>query len=543
MSKNIILCADGTGNRGGTTPDSNVYRIYQALQLHCEPNASTGGTKQISFYDNGVGTATNKYIKAVTGAFGFGFARNIKDLYTYLARMYEPGDNVFLFGFSRGAAEVRALNGMIAAVGVVDGRTLRDNALEQRVTTEFENYKKNPQRSDLLDPQEGTNHGSIPIAFIGVWDTVSALGFPQKWPKQTLFLRFFSFLFNLLDRLTDRIGGLEHRFYNYELTPNVLKACHALAIDDQRLSFHPLVWNETDASITKTEVSQVWFPGMHSNVGGGYGRTELSYVALKWMLAHAQKAGMEVCDGFNDEVNDKANAEGIMHNSRDGLGVFYRYTPRNLTELSQGKCRGAIKVHDSAVRRMRDRIQWYAPDALPPSFEIIETGPAGDQVVKQASLKKSEYDQAHQAITPVQSKRIRLYSWFLELVLIIIIGAIVCWAPNLIKSYLPARVVALAEPLKNGIQRIDSSLNASALEPVFRVVTGFTRILADLIEFLTPAMFDNFFHLILIRYPFLGLGLIVLIFAMNKRKGSLRNQDQELRAALRDKWNALKLLG
>ena len=114
--KNIILFADGTGNKGGYTPSSNVYKLYHAIDLHSPDK------KQITFYDNGVGTSTNKYLRGVGGAFGFGFETNVKDLYEFLARNYDPGDDVYIFGFSRGAATVRAFNGFMAHSGLINGR-------------------------------------------------------------------------------------------------------------------------------------------------------------------------------------------------------------------------------------------------------------------------------------------------------------------------------------------------------------------------------------------------------------------------------------
>jgi uncharacterized protein (DUF2235 family) len=116
MCKNIILCADGTGNRGGETPDTNVYRMYHAVDIH-QPKRKRN---QITFYDNGVGTSTNKYIRSISGALGFGFGKNIRQLYAFLARNYDPGDIIYLFGFSRGAATVRAFGGMLQECGLVD---------------------------------------------------------------------------------------------------------------------------------------------------------------------------------------------------------------------------------------------------------------------------------------------------------------------------------------------------------------------------------------------------------------------------------------
>lgn len=559
MPKNIILCADGTGNQGGTTKDSNVYRVYQAINLHCESSEQPPAVKQISFYDNGVGTDKNKYWKALTGAFGIGFRQNVTDLYTYLARHYQPGDDdqeadrVFLFGFSRGAAEVRALNGMIAAVGLIDGRNMPDAVLKEKVNDTLKKYMVTKPRKTLLEKTDGENHGSIEIEFLGVWDTVSALGFPQKWPTKTVFLQLFSFLFWALDRIVDKFFIFKHLFYNYEITLNVKKACHALAIDDQRLSFHPLVWDENSKEARDTEIHQVWFPGMHSNVGGGYGRTDLSYVALKWMLSHAVASGMVVCDGFLKEVNDKANAAGILHNSRDGLAIFYRYTPRNLTKLStdertkKSKLKGEIQIHESGIERMKNRNQWYAPDALPRTFERVETVPPGDASKRgdkskgTVQLDDDTYNTRHQEIAPVQNRRIVLYSWFLEYVLLLVLLAFAFWNTHAIRKvadWLPPDVVVRFQEAKQDV--------ATTLSPilVWPRPTGFLELIAnklvlgigELLKFVTPAMFDNFLNFAFTRFPLIGIAIIGLGLVMNYIKNHLRDKDHANLVRLRDAW-------
>jgi len=187
MGRNLVLCADGTGNLGGETPDSNVYRMYNAIDLQ------SASPVQDTFYDNGVGTSSNKYWRAFSGAFGFGFGQNVRDLYEFLAKNYEPGDNVYLFGFSRGAAEVRALSGFIAACGLVDGRKLEKDALGKRIDEAWavysvskrhperpEEYRKDQVTQNQASQNESSYHDVISIKFIGVWDTVSALGFPIK---------------------------------------------------------------------------------------------------------------------------------------------------------------------------------------------------------------------------------------------------------------------------------------------------------------------------------------------------------------------------
>ncbi len=126
--KNIILCSDGTGNKGGSGDDSNVFKLYNAIDLRpLEKDGETipysdnnGEREQITFYDNGVGTQDNSVISSLSGAFGLGFRRNVRDVYEFLARNYDPGDIIYCFGFSRGAATARAFAGMLQWCGLLD---------------------------------------------------------------------------------------------------------------------------------------------------------------------------------------------------------------------------------------------------------------------------------------------------------------------------------------------------------------------------------------------------------------------------------------
>ena len=247
MTKNIILCSDGTGNKGGYTPDSNVYRLYNAID-HADP-------RQVSFYDNGVGTATNKYLRAISGAFGFGFNQNVMDLYEFLARQYENDAAIYMFGFSRGAATIRAFAGMLQVVGLLDKnapncktkgkfdeRKFQDMLEEARRA--YIHHKKCPDRVEAFRKHCVKNETEsepwrTKIRFIGVWDTVSALGFPQDWSA------IVNLLFKGLDYWSDFV--FPHRYYEYQLDDQVECACHALALDDERKTFHPRVWWEKAA--------------------------------------------------------------------------------------------------------------------------------------------------------------------------------------------------------------------------------------------------------------------------------------------------------
>lgn len=407
MSKNIILCADGTGNMGGYTPSSNVFKIYNEIDIH-------NSKKQLKFYDNGIGTETNKYVRAAAGALGFGFKTNVRDLYLFLARNYgekdeekdeekdKEKDQVYFFGFSRGAATVRACSGFINACGLVNGKKMEEDELQDAVDEALDAYVRIKRDPSLADKCKNNtkSHGVIPIQFIGVWDTVSSLGFPQNWFITSLGMCVLNALFKGLDRISDVI--FKHRFYNYELTPKVEYACQALAIDDERTSFWPMVWNEKNHS---KPVEQVWFAGMHSNVGGGYPRTGMANVALEWMMIRAQKNGLIFKDTSLKNVHNDAHPHGRMFNSRDGFAIYYRYNPRDIEKLCKDRLDGSIKIHESVIERMKYKTANYAPGNLPMNYEVV----ANDGTVKNTITGK--YEKERKASIEKIKKWVFLRKW------------------------------------------------------------------------------------------------------------------------------------
>ncbi len=411
MSKNIILCSDGTGNKGGYTPDSNVYKIYNAIEIH------DTRIPQYTFYDNGVGTSTNKYWRAITGAFGVGIKQNVMDLYTFLALHYEPGDKVFLFGFSRGAATIRAFCGFIACTGLVKGRDLNDDKLKQYTSEAFEvyeNHKKDPDRATAFSQHPNSN-GIIDIHFVGVWDTVSALGFPKKTDKTNFTLCMLDLCFMGLEKLLDL--KWPHNFYRYGLFPQIKNACQALAIDDERTAFWPKVWNEKESP--ETRIEQVWFSGMHSNVGGGYERQGMANVTLHWMMLRAQDHGLTFKKDIVDQVYADSNIHGRLYNSRDGLAIYYRYHPRNIKKLCSNKLRGNIKIHCSTFERMRKRTGNYAPVYLPDEFEITQS--ALDSSASHLTIQDPEWDKQRKIIEQAIYKRKKIYGHFISMTLFLAI--------------------------------------------------------------------------------------------------------------------------
>ncbi len=357
MSKNIALLSDGTGNSNIKGRGTNVFKLYEAIDFNLTD------CPQLAFYDDGVGTQQFKPLKILGGAFGWGLSRNVRHLYTELVRCYEPGDRIYLFGFSRGAFTVRSLAGLIAKMGILKSAAYPDDdELEIAVLKLYQDYRRNnlahleklffrpPRGNDLIV------HQNAPIRFIGVWDTVAAVGLP--FAEATEFWNRYVFRF---------------KFSDHVLNPLVERACQAMSIDDERQTFHPLLWQDDP------RIEQVWFPGVHANVGGGYPQQGLSLVALDWMMKKAQQAGLRFVDTDVKFAKDRKNAFDKLYDSRAGFGMYYRYLPRNIEKICSAHGIATANIHVSAFQRTAQGIFGYAPGNLPPQFEVVdENGPVAD---------------------------------------------------------------------------------------------------------------------------------------------------------------------
>ncbi len=472
MSKNIILCADGTGNKGGYTPDSNVYKIYNAIDLN------NINTKQISFYDNGVGTQTNKYIRALSGAFGFGFEDNVCDLYEYLARHYDPGDNIYMFGFSRGAATIRAFNGFIYACGLIDGRGSGNKELKEKVKIAVKAYANPNERENLLSGIK--LHPQMPeIKFIGVWDTVSALGFPERIDIASIGLGLLSISFKVLGNIFDKI--IPHKFYNYELTPNVVKAYQALSIDDERTSFWPKVYKENIKETEEVVVEQVWFAGMHSNIGGGYKRAGLANATFDWMLENTEDLILK--DRILESARADANVNGRMYDSRHGFASYYPYHPREITKLCE-EAGVEVKIHESVMNRLRLRTANYAPTLLPESFTIVQNQ---GEPVPSPSVYKAHWALFRKHIKHWINLRKWLYGILLDLTFAILGFALYYWNCPPPTEY-------------NKWQEL-------------------TKHVGDIIEYFSPKFFDGLIKKAVVQEPWWGIiGVTSIILFLFIRK-------------------------
>jgi uncharacterized protein (DUF2235 family) len=259
MGKRIVFCSDGTWE--APMNGSNVYLMYKALTVTAD---------QVTFYDDGVGADATGFNKALQGAFGQGLNQKIMDGYTKIAHVYEAGDEIFLFGFSRGAYTARSLAGMIANCGLPAGSFTDDC-----VTQAFAAYRDPAGRAAKLAAMSSYGLADATIQMVGVWDTVGSLGIPALFGAD----------------------AAAYSFLDTGLHPDVKNAYHCLSVDEKRPQFPATLWTSTPAA--GQTIEQVWFSGCHCDVGGGTlvggpvdAGTRLCDITMGWMMGKAQALGL-----------------------------------------------------------------------------------------------------------------------------------------------------------------------------------------------------------------------------------------------------------
>jgi uncharacterized protein (DUF2235 family) len=306
--KRLIVCCDGTWNDADSqSADTNVALLARAIHA----NQDTGGTQQVVLYLRGVGSTGLKVEKLFEGAVGFGIDENIRSAYMFIAQNYVPGDEIFLFGFSRGAFTARSLAGFISACGILKRQKLGDLLLAW-------DYYRSPQPHSPQGFLETCNtecHVDATIKFLGVWDTVGALGIPGQLLAAKNEKRF--------------------AFHNTSACPIVRHGCHALAIDEHRDQFVPTLWTGKEPDGVRIE--QVWFAGAHSDVGGGYMTRTLADVPLAWMARKAEADGLAL-DWSCLPQQTTLNSLAPIHDSRTGMFALDRLRP-TFREIAETPCK------------------------------------------------------------------------------------------------------------------------------------------------------------------------------------------------------------
>jgi uncharacterized protein (DUF2235 family) len=333
--KRIVICADGTWNlrdqvdkESGKRRPTNVTKTARAIL----PRASDG-KDQIVFYHDGLGTR-GPMDKATGGAFGAGIEDNIRNLYRFIVYNYEPGDELYFFGFSRGAFTVRTLAGFMNFVGLVE----KDD--DYYVPEIYRCYEKNKRPgSDEWKRAFHNVQGTRPcpeIKFIGVWDTVGALGAP-----------------GVIGKVAGAFNGNKYAYHDVGLNGNIVNAYHALAIDERRNPFKPTLWTRPDGWSGTLE--QTWFPGVHSNVGGGYKPDGLANEALHWIITKAHSAGLDVDWEYLGHF--EPHYDSVLH---DSMSFKYRLLGPGTRDIGNHAQHGEC-MHKSTVDRMRHAESSYAP--------------------------------------------------------------------------------------------------------------------------------------------------------------------------------------
>jgi uncharacterized protein (DUF2235 family) len=336
MSKRLVLCCDGTWNTADQKCPTNVTKLALGMA-----DRDAKGTEQRVFYHSGVGT--NRSERLTGGAFGVGLSRNVQDTYRFLVENYEPGDELFIFGFSRGAFTARSTAGFVRNSGILKPQ------YADRVPQAYALYRnrRSHPRGTAAQLYRRSYSYETRIRFIGVWDTVGALGVPLSG-----------------------MGRFNRRwqFHDTDLSTTVDAAFQALAVDEKRRPFEPTLWQkQADAGDQRLE--QVWFAGVHSDVGGGYPEGGLADVALTWMVSRAESCGLEFRpDAFlpvappgarDDVIVVDPDPRGKLHESRTGLYLLTPPLHRPIGKKEQGH-----EFASSSVVERHDQDATYRPEGL-----------------------------------------------------------------------------------------------------------------------------------------------------------------------------------
>jgi len=353
--KRIVALIDGTWNKEGSGADTNVAKLDSAKKVRAFIQAiAADGTLQHVHYHDGVGSEGDFAQKVLGGAVGLGLKKIIQEVYEYIVTDYASGDELYIFGFSRGAYAARALAGLIGASGIQ--RKLDANVFE----IAWQHYRvapavrKQPQTAGMSDRKtladyarlaaKQSFHDMRTITCVGVWDTVGSYGIPAGIGLAPL-ARYFALI---------TLG-----FHDTSFGDHIRLGLHAVAVDEHRRPFVPTFWTIPRGEEPKGHVEQTWFAGAHSNVGGGYTDSGLSDQALIWMIARVQALTGLQFDVAAVRSNTKPNIAGAVVDSTQGWPVDHLF-PHYRTILSP------VAIHhgyfsnskDPTEEHINERVHW-----------------------------------------------------------------------------------------------------------------------------------------------------------------------------------------
>lgn len=402
--KRIILCFDGTWNAVMDPKTvTNVVRIANLLTV-----SGDDGINQITYYNSGVGSG-GFIDRFIGGAFGAGLKANVKRGIAFLALNYEDGDEIYLFGFSRGAYTARAVGGVIGAAGIpLDISETEEHWQRYQKLAKLKyhagryadgskgraKYKEEIEKATKAVGEISRYKGDeVPIRCVGVWDTVGAYGIPSGFANG-LFPRFLTYW--------------THGFRDTRIGAKVQLGLHAVAIDEMRKPFAPTFWTlRTDRPLPEAQaVEQVWFPGVHSNIGGGYDSTGLSDLALAWMIGRVnEKTGLQfneddvmtnVWPCTADTLYRSATRPAFMR-ARDVLPGAFPLVRSRLRRLRRWWKGQDTKV---AIQRVNEKLHWSVPERC--QWDVTLVDGLGQRKYAPANLTPNAKDVA--PITRMETK-------------------------------------------------------------------------------------------------------------------------------------------
>ncbi len=327
--KRLVICFDGTWNRLDAPHPTNVLFTAESVLP-----VAADGTVQVVYYDEGVGTEDGESLTG--GIFGAGLMRNLSEAYRFIIFNHAPGDEIHIFGFSRGAYTARSLAGLLSTSGLVSRR------YAGRANEAIERYRKREMSQNFLEAMldfrsrfspdicisedeedwrcrniEGYSAGTRPrlrVSYLGIWDTVGSLGIPGYIAFASAVNRGF-------------------QFHDVSLSSMVERARHAVAIDERKHDFAPTLWDNldllnemrgVDPAAADAPYQQVWFPGVHGSVGGGGERRGLSDAALVWIWDGARQAGLEFDTGPGSRFASlrPSHREALENRDRAAAGLL-----------------------------------------------------------------------------------------------------------------------------------------------------------------------------------------------------------------------------
>jgi uncharacterized protein (DUF2235 family) len=335
MSKRIVICADGTWNlrdqvdeETGRRRPTNVTKIARAVKPRDDH-----GVDQMVIYHDGLGTA-GPLDRMTGGAFGHGIEEIVRNLYRSIIYNYSEGDELFFFGFSRGAFTVRTLAGFMNRAGLLEKDD--DYYLPEIYSCYEKNCAKDSEQWRKAFHRVKGVRECPPIRFIGVWDTVGSLGAP-----------------GVIGKIASALNGNKYEYHDVGLNPHIQNAYHALAIDERRSPFKPTLWSKPDG--WHGDLQQAWFTGVHCNVGGGYTPDGLANEALHWIAERAESHGLGLDGKYLSPFRPCFNS--MRH---DSMSAKYKLFGDYVRPIDAALTDGEV-VHQSAV----DRIAYFNGTARP----------------------------------------------------------------------------------------------------------------------------------------------------------------------------------